>query len=94
MHLSLSEFTIQADPRQGLEWSDNEFRGLRHVIWTRATFLSTPQRGPGWMIITFNVKAMKLGPLGSTAYWRSQGLEGLPAVMPLRDRTWVYTEAY
>lgn len=46
------------------------------------------------MIITFNVKAMKLRPIGSTAYWRSQGLEGLPAVMPLRERTWVYTEAY
>lgn len=60
----------------------------------RGHFPEQPQRGPGWMIITANVKAMKLGPIGSTAYWRSQGLEGLPAVMPLRDRTWEYTETY
>lgn len=45
------------------------------------------------MTIIFNVEAMKLEPIGSTAHWRSQGLEGLPATMALRDRTWVYTEA-
>lgn len=46
------------------------------------------------MIIILNMEAVKLGPTGSTAHWRSQGLEGLPDTMPLRDRTWVYAEAY